>query len=85
MKNLQKKITEFLPARSTKKSAQNFFSVLQEKFVCFKFPCIYRKQDFSLFLRMVGLSPGIICHLPSFEVIPCGWSFVGLANHALVK
>jgi hypothetical protein len=59
MKNLQKKITEFLPASSTKKSAQNFLSVLQEKFVCFKFPFINRKQDFSLFLLMVGLSPGL--------------------------
>jgi hypothetical protein len=48
MKIYRKKITEFLPASSTKKSVQIFFSVLQEKFVCFKFPC------------MVGLSPGEI-------------------------
>jgi hypothetical protein len=59
MKNLKKKITEFLPASSTKKSVQKFFSVLQEKFVCFKCPCTYIKQDFSLFLPMVGLSPGL--------------------------
>jgi hypothetical protein len=37
----------------------DFLSVLQEKFVCLKFPCIYRKQDFSLFLLMVGFSRGI--------------------------
>jgi hypothetical protein len=64
MKNLQKKITEFLPASSTKNLCQNF-SILQEKIVCFKFPCIYRKQDFSLFLLMVGLNPGL--NLQQFE------------------
>jgi hypothetical protein len=37
MKNLQKNIKEILPANSTKKYVQNFFSVLQEEFVCVTF------------------------------------------------
>ncbi len=41
------------------KICAEFFSVLQEKFACLKFPCIYRKQDFSLLLLMVGLGPVI--------------------------
>jgi hypothetical protein len=49
-----------LQASSIKKSVQNFFSVSEEEFVRLKFPCIYRKQDFSLFLLMVGLSPGML-------------------------
>jgi hypothetical protein len=58
MKNLQKKKLQNSCQLAAPKNLCRFFSVLQEKFVCFKFPCKYRKHDFSMFLLMVGLSPG---------------------------
>jgi hypothetical protein len=53
LKKITEKATEVLPASSTKKGCAAKFSVLQEKFVC-----VYRKQNVSLFMMTVGLSPG---------------------------
>jgi hypothetical protein len=59
MKNLQKKITEFLPASSTKKSVQNFFLFCRKNLSVLNFPVYIENRIFSLFLLMVGLSPDI--------------------------
>ncbi len=50
-----KKITEILPASSTKKSVHNFFPFYKK--TLYGIYCAFRKQDFSLVLLIAGLSP----------------------------
>jgi hypothetical protein len=58
MKNLQKKITEFLPDSSTKKSVQNFLLFYRKNLSVSNFPEYTVNRIFLCFLLMVGLSPG---------------------------
>jgi hypothetical protein len=55
MKNLQK----FWQLAVPKKSVQ-FFSCFTGKCCLYKISCVYRKQDFFLFLLGAGLRPDVV-------------------------
>jgi hypothetical protein len=57
MKNVQKKITEFLPASSTKKSAQNFFLFFTGKICLFEISLYTQKTGFFSFFADGRIKP----------------------------